>query len=283
VGELIGGFNGLLESLSQRETALRKSEKLLRESQQAASIGSYSFHLETGTFDSTSTLDEIFGITKDYPHTNEAWVRFTHPDFMQAMHAALVEPVKNEKLFDAEYKIIRPNDGIERWMHCLGQIAYDDCGNAISLIGTVQDITERKQAERATLESAESYRTLVEWSPEPLAVHRDGKLLYVNPAATAMFGARSAQDLRGKPILELVHPDFHQIVLARVREQGEKGIAVPMMEEKFLKLDATPIDVEVQSRTILYQEAQPFRWPCETSRRRKRHKSGSRHWPSMTR
>jgi diguanylate cyclase (GGDEF)-like protein/PAS domain S-box-containing protein len=73
-----------------------------------------------------------------------------------------------------------------------------------------------------------------------------------------MFGATSAQELVGRPILELVHPEFRQIVLARVKEQGEKGMAVPMMEEKFLKIDGTPIDVEVQSRTIQYQGGVAF-------------------------
>ena len=107
-------------------------------------------------------------------------------------------------------------------------------------------------------EITESYRTLVEWSPEPIAVHRDGKLLYVNPAATAMLGAKSDQELIGRPILELVHPEFRQIVLARVKEQAEKGVAVPMIEEKFLKIDGTPIDVEVQSRAILYQGSTAF-------------------------
>jgi diguanylate cyclase (GGDEF)-like protein/PAS domain S-box-containing protein len=121
-----------------------------------------------------------------------------------------------------------------------------------------QYLFERGQAEMAMKESEESYRTLVEWSPEPIAVHRDGKLLYVNPAATAMFGAKSDQELVGKPILELVHPEFRQIVVARVKEQGEKGIAVPMIEEKFLKIDGTPIDVEVQSRVVHYRGSPAF-------------------------
>jgi diguanylate cyclase (GGDEF)-like protein/PAS domain S-box-containing protein len=76
-----------------------------------------------------------------------------HPDFMQAMHEALLDSINNKKPFDAEYKIIRPSDGVERWMHGLGQIAYDDQGGAISLIGTVQDITERKRVELALLDS----------------------------------------------------------------------------------------------------------------------------------
>jgi diguanylate cyclase (GGDEF)-like protein/PAS domain S-box-containing protein len=108
------------------------------------------------------------------------------------------------------------------------------------------------QREETLHESEGRYRTLVEWTPEPVGVHRGGKLLYVNPAAIEMIGEKSTQNLIGKPILELVHPDFHQIVLARMREQIQDGVNQPMIEEKFLTLDGTPIDVEVQATSIIY-------------------------------
>lgn len=127
------------------QQVLEKNEQLLRESQKAARIGSYINNLEPGTFEGTSTLDDIFGITKDYPHTNEGWANFMHSDSRRAMQEAFLDSINNGKPFDAEYKIIRPSDGAERWMHGLGQITYDEKGNAISLIGTVQDITELKQ------------------------------------------------------------------------------------------------------------------------------------------
>jgi diguanylate cyclase (GGDEF)-like protein/PAS domain S-box-containing protein len=111
---------------------------------------------------------------------------------------------------------------------------------------------ERKRAAATLQESERRYRTMIEWSPEAIAVHRGGKLIYVNPAAIKMFGARSAQDLIGKPILALIHPDFHQIVLARVKSIVDGGVNAPTIEEKFLKLDGTIIDVEIQGVPILY-------------------------------
>jgi PAS domain S-box-containing protein len=105
---------------------------------------------------------------------------------------------------------------------------------------------------RLLVVSEDRYRALIEWSPEPMGVHDGGRLLYVNSAAVKMFGARSAQDLIGKPILELVHPDFHQLAIARTKAAVENGVAGPMIEEKFLRLDGTTIDVEVQNTSILY-------------------------------
>jgi PAS domain S-box-containing protein len=125
-----------------------------------------------------------------------------------------------------------------------------DNGHAIvGFLAVQRDISERKQADAALYASDERYRALIEWSPEAVAVHRGGKLLYVNPTAVKMLGATSARDLVGKPVLDLVHPDFHQLVLERLRDYAG---AVPMLEEKLVRLDGTVIDVEVQGTSILY-------------------------------
>lgn len=111
---------------------------------------------------------------------------------------------------------------------------------------------ERQKNAAAVHDSEERYRNLVEWSPEPIAVHRHGKMLYVNPAAIKLFGAASAQDLVGKPVLELVHRDFHKLVLARIKNFMESGTSGTVSEQKYLKLDGTVIDVEVQGTSLIY-------------------------------
>jgi PAS domain S-box-containing protein len=121
---------------------------------------------------------------------------------------------------------------------------------AVQLI--IRDITARKLAGVALFESEERYRALVEWSPEGIAVHRNGKLLYVNPTAVRMLGASSKDELTGKRFIDLVHPDFHQITLKSIRRIPRQGIVIPIIEEKFIKVDGTVIDVEVQGMSIDY-------------------------------
>jgi diguanylate cyclase (GGDEF)-like protein/PAS domain S-box-containing protein len=125
-------------------------------------------------------------------------------------------------------------------------------GGRLEFIAFIADITERKRAALAIEESEQRYRTLIDWTPEAIVVHRAGRLLFVNPAAIKLFGASSAQELIGKPMLELIHPDFHQTVLARIRNFANSGNASPMIEEKFLKLDGSVIDVEVQGASIIF-------------------------------
>ncbi len=111
---------------------------------------------------------------------------------------------------------------------------------------------ERQKNATAVHESEERYRNLVEWSPEPIAVHRHGKMLYVNPAAIKLFGAASARDLVEKPLLELVHRDFHKLVLARIDNFMENGTSGTVSEQKYLKLDGTVIEVEVRGTSLIY-------------------------------
>jgi len=125
-------------------------------------------------------------------------------------------------------------------------------GTRNSLSRAEKQIEQRKQVEAALTESEQRYRTLVEWTLDPIAVHRDGKTLFANPAAVKMFGADSASDLIGKSLLDRVHPDYRHVALARVNDVVELDRPSPMYEQKLLKLDGAAIDVEVQGMVISY-------------------------------
>ena len=92
-----------------------------------------------------------------------------------------------------------------RWVRVRG-FQVQEAGQLIRITGIVTDITNQRAA-AALRESEGRYRALVDWSPEPIAVSRAGKILFVNPATVKMMGATSQQELVGKQILDLVHPD----------------------------------------------------------------------------
>lgn len=118
---------------------------------------------------------------------------------------------------------------------------------------SIRDITSRKRIEEELQKTKERYRALVEWSPEAIGVHRDGKILYANPASIKIIGANSSKEVEGTSILSIVHPDFHQIMMDRVKNMmSEKETVPPLVEQKFIKMDGTVIDVEVQSTLIDY-------------------------------
>ncbi|MBL0060080.1 MAG: PAS domain S-box protein [bacterium] len=157
-GKVIGvaSFGRDITERKEVEFALSKSEALLRESQSVAGIGSYDLDIQTGYWTSSVVLDEIMGIDSHFQRTVEGWVSLIHPDWRETMVVYFqTEVIGKQQRFNKDYKLVRPSDGKECWVHGLGALVFDEQGKPIRMIGTIQDITEQKkaEAERENLES----------------------------------------------------------------------------------------------------------------------------------
>ncbi|GMV43725.1 MAG: hypothetical protein AMXMBFR64_54410 [Myxococcales bacterium] len=131
------------------QEALRRSEAALRESQRVARIGHYSLDTVAGTWTSSEVLSAIFGIDDAQPRDLSVWVGLVADEWRTEMVRYFQEDVLGEgRQFDREYVIVRPSDGARRWVHGLGTLRYEG-GVPVEMFGTIQDITERKDAEAA--------------------------------------------------------------------------------------------------------------------------------------
>jgi PAS domain S-box-containing protein len=129
----------------------------------------------------------------------------------------------------------------------------DRHGTIEAIAGVSFDITNRRRTELALRESEERYRRLVETCPEAIVVQSEGRFEYVNAAAVKLFGAFSAEELIGKPILDFVHPDQRGIVTKRIEQMLRDGKPAPLQERKILQLGGKVIDAEVTGVAVTYQ------------------------------
>ena len=123
---------------------------------------------------------------------------------------------------------------------------------AMSQFDLRREIAERARTERRLRESEHRYHQLVDLSPDAIFVHSAGKIVYANPAAAQMLGAGAPERLIGRSILDFVPADYKQFIAERVaRVSG--GDFAPPVEEKFLRLDGTVVDVEVTGIPLVYE------------------------------
>ena len=114
-------------------------------------------------------------------------------------------------------------------------------------------IAQRQHSKVALRESEELYRSLVELSPETIAICTEtGKLEYINTTGAKLFGAASREELIGKPLLDFTHPDYREILEAHIRKIQREGKA-ELIEEKFIRLDGQVIDTELTGIPGTYQ------------------------------
>jgi len=199
-------------------------------------------------------FERIWGRSAESQYANpDQWVDFILPEDRARVVSAFERLTADAPSIDIEYRILRPSGEI-RWVRLRGFQVRDGNHSLVNYNGIVSDITERKQSEMALQESEGRYRALVQWSPESIVLTRHGKILFLNPAAVKMTGASCEQDLIGKSILSIVHPDFRKVVLERLKNNTEHGGVLPLIEEKLLKLDGTVIDVAVQGTSIIYDD-----------------------------
>lgn len=97
------------------------------------------------------------------------------------------------------------------------------------------------QHQFATTEAC--FRTLVEQSPNAILINVGGRIVYVNNATVRLLGATSPDEMLGRSPLEFIHPDFHAIVKERIHRLTGDLESVEGIDEQWLRIDGTVIDV----------------------------------------
>ena len=257
-GDILG-FTCLVADI----TELRLVEKTLRENQErlelalsGADMGTWDLDLRTGaaTPNDRSLRIVDYSIDEIEP-TLEFWQSLVHQDDAPLAVTNLIDTIEGRKdSVDSVYRV-RSKSGEYKWLQSRGKVVERNTeGKALRMAGTFMDITTRKKAEENLKESEGRSRLLIQESPIGIAIAQHGKFTFVNDEFLKIFGYDSFQEVIGLRTVDLVAPEYRELVLRR-RQQGQSsGQFEPRHHEiKGLKKNGRLFDLELWPRGIDYQ------------------------------
>ncbi len=216
------------------EDELRASERWLNESQRVAHLGHYNFNIQADHWSGSPALYEVLGATNEGRESYQGWLGLVHPDDRGLLHEHFEHEVLGKGApFDLEYRIVRPTDGAERWVHGLGTVEYDADGAPLALFGIIQDVTERRLAENEVTEINTQLERRVQERTEELGMineellsanfqlHETNEILEEATRAKSDFLASMSHELR-TPLNSII--GFSDILV--------KGMAGELNEEQ---------------------------------------------------
>ena len=233
--------------LAERTQALEQRSSELKRAQAVGNIGSWVSDIPADQIRLSVQGCHILGLEPCRPLTYHDYMDLVHAEDRSALAEAWQLALKGRE-FDQEHRVLV--NGEVHWVRQKAELEFDKKRRPTHAVGTLQDVTNLKRAQVALASSEERYRTMIEWSPDAILVHRVGKILYANPAAVRLFGAPYAQLLLDKPASELIHPDSRAEQATRMENIIRHETIAPMVEAKFLRLDGSVMDVEVQGTAI---------------------------------
>jgi len=234
------GVQGREQDITERklmEEALRQSEASLGRAQEIAHLGNWDQNLVTGELSWSDEIYRIFGFApQELAPTADFFFRCVHPDDVELVRQAVEAAWRQRRPYHIDHRIVRP-DGSERIVHEQAEISFDELGNPVRMIGTVQDITERKRAEEALHESEERFRTTFTYAVTGMAqAGLGGRFLQVNPSLCEMLGY-SEQELLSLHFQDITHPDDLASSLELVRQLLAGQTDSFQMEKRYLHKD----------------------------------------------
>jgi PAS domain S-box-containing protein len=153
----------LLAEIEERKAtvrALRKVRDSLSEAQRIAHLGNWDWDIVNDRLYWSDEIYRIFGLKpQEFGATYEAFLRSVHPDNREEVQQAVDRALREGEPYSIDHRIVLP-DRSERMVHEQGEVTFDEDGKPVRMMGTVQDVTERREAEEELRASQEELRHL---------------------------------------------------------------------------------------------------------------------------
>ncbi len=163
--QYVGGVAIDVTERRRIEAALQASEERLRLALDAAQLGIWDWNIQTNEVQWAGNVHTIFGVTPEtFAGTYEAYLQLVHPQDLDRLLAAINRSIQGQDDYRIEHRILWP-DGTLRWVACRGDVLRDDAGRPLRMLGTVADVTARKETEMRLAEREAHLRAILDHSP----------------------------------------------------------------------------------------------------------------------
>jgi PAS domain S-box-containing protein len=223
---------------------LRESEGKLEEAQRIAHIGHWDRDLDAGRVTLSEQACLIFGVSpSERVHSlaqwHDRWQELLHPEDRSKATQAVKDALQGGPPYNVEYRVVRPN-GEVRIVHSHGEVTRDESGRPCRMFGTMQDITERKRAEKALQDSESKYRIVAdntfdwEFWQSP-----DGQFVYLSPSFERITGYGAQECMREPSLLRrIIHPEDQELYDRHLSDFHHKQV-VGDFEYRLIRLDGS--------------------------------------------
>ncbi len=196
--------------LRASEVRLQASEDRLQHGLDATQAGIFDWNIGSGEIVWSDSHYALLGLeVNSQPASYELWRRHVHPEDIERVERSLNKAIAAEGRYQADFRVVR-SDGVERWMQGNG-ILIKHPGQPLRMVGSIVDITERKQSEQALREQEQQLRLATEaaevglWDVDMIA-----DKLFWPPRVKAMFGISADVEVSMADFFAGLHPEDSQ-------------------------------------------------------------------------
>ncbi|QCJ41373.1 EAL domain-containing protein [Bacillus sp. S3] len=224
------------------EEELMQNKQKLNNIFDTLDVAIWSHDLKTDTLFITQGIEKLYGYeSEDFYQDHQLWKKVIYPDDLPILAKRKAKVAQGETV-TSEYRIIRP-DGEVRWILDRGFPTLSLQGNLDHFNSVLFDITDLKESE-------DRYRSLVEMSPDIIAVVSQDKIDYINEAGCKLVGASHPEELIGQSPLNFVPAEIIEAFRIKGVTHHEKS---KRLEFQVKQLNGETIDVEMASAPIFYE------------------------------
>ncbi len=266
---IVAGFVMNVRDITERkraEKALQESEGRLSEAQKMAQLGHWIWDIRTGNVEWSEEIFNIFRLDpKEFtPHIDSILALSPWPEDHKRDKELIRRAMEAHEKGTYEQRFLRPDNSIG-YYHSTFQGKYDDGDNLISIVGTVQDITERKQAENALRESEKKYRVIAENMTDVIAiVDMNMRFTFVSPSIMRLRGF-TVEEAMAQPLEQVMTPESLLLAYRSYEEEIQlesSGTADPdrvhIIELEEYRKDMSTVWVEVRLSFLRDEDGRPI-------------------------